>query len=115
MMPTRPTPWLRFVTAAVLLAGGIALAPAKAAAACGDYVVIASHDGASAQGPSDPALPRLPCHGPGCSNRPIEPEQPLTAPITVSTQAKDCSARMPDAVPPRDSGCVVSLISDRFT
>jgi len=99
----------------VLVAGGIASAPAKATAACGDYVVIASHDGASAQGPSDPALPRLPCHGPGCSNRPIEPEQPLTAPITVSTQAKDCSARMPDAIPRRDSGSVIPLTSDGLT
>jgi hypothetical protein len=38
-------------------------------------------------------LPRSPCHGPGCSNRPAQPVAPVTAPVAEPDGAKQPAAR----------------------
>ncbi|MBX9627975.1 MAG: hypothetical protein K2X82_29515 [Gemmataceae bacterium] len=74
-------PSLRTVAALALLTAGVAFAPGRAAAQCGDYVRIG---GASTAGHDqhDPGVPTpdKPCHGPGCSGHPATPVVPVTAP-----------------------------------
>jgi hypothetical protein len=79
---------------AFAIAAGVALAPSRASAACGDYVHVAK-DGAEANDPSrlgESDMPR-PCHGPGCSSQPTPPILPLTAPVTAPAGAKELAAR----------------------
>lgn len=77
-----PLPSVRLVVAAGLLAAGVACLPGRAAAQCGDHVLIAGQPIADhpSHPDSSPALPKKPCHGPNCSSNPTTPTVPPTAP-----------------------------------
>ncbi|MBX9628198.1 MAG: hypothetical protein K2X82_30650 [Gemmataceae bacterium] len=75
--PAVPT---RLVAAAVLAAAGLLASPDRAAAGCGDYVVLAETAPGTDHTPASP-VPQPPCHGPGCSGRPTEAPSP-SAPVT---------------------------------
>lgn len=74
--------------AALLLVVVALLSPQRAAAECGNHVVVLSptvqsrHD-ASAPSDADPLSTPKPCNGPGCSKKPDRPE-PLSAPPAPS-------------------------------
>ncbi|MBX9625518.1 MAG: hypothetical protein K2X82_17055 [Gemmataceae bacterium] len=85
---------------ALAIAAGVAFSPARATAGCGDYVHIAGPPagptGVATAPPDGHALddlPRPPCHGPGCSERPTPTAPPLTAPVNESAGAKELAAR----------------------
>ena len=68
---------------------GLLLTPRASEASCGDYVhvngrpAMAAHSmsdhppGDSTQQTADHRTPRRPCHGPGCSERPLPPVAPV--------------------------------------
>jgi len=82
-----------FLRAGVLLAAlVIALATTeKAAAGCGDHVVILKAAGqAKADGSAEPTLPKPPCHGPHCSAAPSQPAAPpISTSVVISASAKE--------------------------
>jgi hypothetical protein len=80
--------WVRILAgvAAALFAGEV-FAPAKAQAACGDYVTVGSEhsnhpqtkpEKSPDQRQADPG--KAPCHGPRCGNDPIPDSAPPTTP-----------------------------------
>lgn len=92
-------PSLRTAVATALLVAGVAFAPGRAAAECGDYVRVdgrpmAGHD-PGAPGHADPGwpTPAKPCHGPNCSGNPSTPAPPLTAPVADPSGLKAWAAR----------------------
>lgn len=123
-MPARGRlPSSHTAVAIALLVGGVAFAPGRAAADCGDYVRIAGrpmagHD-TPTPGHADPEMPTpaKPCHGPNCSSNPTTPAPPLTAPVTDPSGSKEWAARFvaaegadagTDSLPPitSDAGAV---------
>jgi hypothetical protein len=106
---------LRVVGGGLLLAAAVLLAPARAAAGCGDYVTILN-DGQSGSpagdhGPGQPG-PATPCHGPGCSGDPTPFDVPLTAPVTDPGGPKGWADRSAgDATSPGGPGWQLVLTS----
>lgn len=88
-------PSLRTVAAAALLTAGVAFAPGRAAAECGDYVRIGNAPMVGHDRPADLGMPfpGKPCDGPGCSDRPSTPAPPLSAPVTDPSGSKEWAAR----------------------
>src|SRR5262245_41041356 len=93
--------------AALALLGVLALAPGRAAAACGDYLMAGGHSAkAPDQSPATPSAP-CPCRGPQCSQLPDSPLAPPTAPptfvpaewATVSASLHSPSTTRGDALP----------------
>jgi hypothetical protein len=72
---------------ALLLAGAFGVAPGRAEAGCGDYLMT-GHDAVADQ-PLGHQFPKVPCHGPNCSNKPETPS-PLPAPVPPSSETKAC-------------------------
>jgi hypothetical protein len=91
------TDLLSRTAAALLFAAVIVSASGRAMASCGDYVTIA---GQSVGHGHDPITPmhggsdRLPCQGPSCSGDRHPGELPLTAPVKISTAAKDIADQL---------------------
>src|SRR6185437_1879183 len=75
---------LRGVGVAMAIVAAVTLFPGVAAAQCGNYVHIAEQSDKS-------PVPRQPCHGPNCSQKPAAPAAPLPAPPAPS-QVKECVA-----------------------
>ena len=99
-MVVSPQAVVRAIGIALAITAGVAFSPARASAGCGDYVHLAGQmAGPTGNAMPLPAnheredLPRPPCHGPGCSNRPSQPIPPLTAPVAESGGAKELAAR----------------------
>jgi len=118
MRPAVPPSAFRLV-AAVLAVAGVAFAPGKAAAACGDYVTVhgRSADHAPPTATHDaPVLPRTPCHGPGCSERPAAPVSPPVAPVSVPASPKGLAARtVIESDPDCHPGGVIPVTSESGT
>jgi hypothetical protein len=92
-MATRSrTAVLRLTGGGLLLAAAVLLAPARAAAGCGDYVTILNDGPTGDHGPAHPG-PAKPCHGPGCSGSPTPFDLPLTAPVTEPVGPKGWADR----------------------
>ena len=99
-MVVSPRAVVRAIGIALAITAGVAFPPTRAAAGCGDYVHLAVRPvGPTGEAAPFPAnhkredLPRPPCHGPECSNRPSQPSPPLTAPVPESGGAKELAAR----------------------
>lgn len=88
---------IRLAAVAVLTAAGLLAAPDRAAAGCGDYVVVAD---VMADGSDHPPPPMAPCHGPGCSNGPESPDVPLSAPVPSPVGSDPWAALAGRAVAP---------------
>jgi hypothetical protein len=89
-------PWLLAATSLTFAASAL-VAPAPAAASCGDYVLLDTHADRPAgqtllppgrpQTPSQPDhKPPPPCHGPLCSRHPAAPPTP---PVVVPVSAEE--------------------------
>jgi hypothetical protein len=80
MIPKAPWQFARSVVAATLvLLAAVVIAPSRADASCGDYVMIGGrhvghHSADSSQESQAPAVPR--CHGPMCSDNSLPPATP---------------------------------------
>ena len=59
---------------------GVGCLPSRAAAECGDYVHIAKQTPANAE--QSAPMPKPPCDGPNCSQRPATPVLPVSVPIS---------------------------------
>src|SRR5579859_5762921 len=89
--------------ATVALLASAMLAPSRAEASCGDYVMIGGHHADSgmrgdsndaARDLQDPSVPR--CHGPSCSNRSLPPLAPVPKiEVTVERWAIPGDAGLP--------------------
>lgn len=79
---------IRVLAAAALAVAAVALSPGGAAASCGDYVRIGAEQATSHH---PPAIPKVPCHGPGCSKAPA-PLVPLTAPVQTRSDSEQLPA-----------------------
>lgn len=98
---------LHVLTTAVLVAGWLAFAPGRAAAECGDHVIVA---GQPAQpDPESPPGPRQPCHGPNCSERPAAPLPPVTAPVTNPASQHDAATTTKHDARPSNAGARTAL------
>jgi hypothetical protein len=100
--------WFRWSLGAVLtlLASGV-LAPGKAHASCGDYLMVAPASTAAAQGRSatldahqQPMIPgnRAPCSGPSCSQRDPAPFSTPAAPAPVTGEQWGWVEHLPSLV-----------------
>lgn len=83
---------IRSLGVAFVLATALAFSPGRAEAACGDYVSILNDQSASHTMPDPMAghLPKTPCHGPSCSERPSLPAAPVPAPVSAPSDTKAC-------------------------
>jgi hypothetical protein len=93
---------IRLAAVAVLTAAGVAAAPGRADAGCGDYVTVAADTPDHRADAPDGSNPLAPCRSPGCSSRPTPPDVPLTAPTTAPTgpdQWADALGRTGDHAP----------------
>jgi hypothetical protein len=76
---------LRGVGVAVATVAALALFSGTASAQCGNYVHIAVEQSGNSP------VPRQPCHGPNCSQKPAAPSSP--APVSPApSQVKECVA-----------------------
>jgi hypothetical protein len=96
-----PATVLRLAGGGLLLAAAVLLAPARAAAGCGDYVTILNDGPTGDHSPSD-RDPAKPCHGPGCSGSPVPFDLPLTAPVTESGGPRGWADRSAGDAPEAD-------------
>ena len=88
-MVITPQRLIRLAGIAIAITVGMAFSSSRASAACGDYLhIVGLPDESIREANSLPTyldrerLPRIPCHGPGCSNRPSQSLPPLTVPVT---------------------------------
>ena len=83
---------IRSLGVAFVLAVAFAFSPGRAEAGCGDYVTILNDQSASHSMPDPMAghLPKKPCHGPSCSEKPSLPAAPTPAPVSSSSDTKAC-------------------------
>lgn len=90
--------------AALLLVAVACASPGRAAAECGDHVVILTNP-TNQDGHATPATadvpPKAPCSGPNCSRPPERPAPPL-APVSVSGPHGKEAAPLLGAVEPPD-------------
>ena len=82
------------ITFVVLAA--VASSPARAEAACGDYVHILKADAGDA---APVPMPKPPCDGPNCSNRQVPPAVPLSVP-TAEREVPKPLAKLVEAFDP---------------
>ena len=64
-----------------------ALSPSRAAAECGDYVLVLKN-GSGESGTQTQHSPLKPCDGPNCSSKPGTPTAPLTVPVNDTESSK---------------------------
>jgi hypothetical protein len=86
-----PSPLFRGWRAALLLVAAVCLSPDRAAAACGDHVIILNAPGNSDRhaAPDASELPAPPCHGPNCSGTPERDVPPLAPVTSINLQVKE--------------------------
>ena len=91
MLPSMVRGW----RAAMLLVVAACVTPDRAKAGCGDYVTILNGDPAAAHHTADSAKPDHsppPCHGPNCSNAPVDDPAPLAPVAPTGPEVKDVAA-----------------------
>ncbi len=112
-------PWTRLLTGVLLaLLAREALAPARAAGSCGDYVTVTHPSGHSSSHaparpvkglpdsvPDDPARQgNAPCHGPSCSGDPAPSDAPVSTGRGDGEERWDCLLTPPTAPAARAFG-----------
>src|SRR5438105_2795460 len=92
-MPSHPLPPNLLRASVLLVALVVALAATgKAAAGCGDHVVILKAAGRTQANGDSPesSVPKPPCHGPHCSATPSQPAAPPSSTgAVISVSAKE--------------------------